>query len=259
MKEYKDQMNRTIRLSVIPRRIVSLVPSQTELLHDLGLGDRVVGITKFCIYPDVWYRSKARIGGTKNASYAKIKALKPDLIIGNKEENEKENIEQLAEIAPVWMSDISNLDEAMDMISRLGVLLDKEAESEMMVKRILSNFLEFSTARNTHLIGKTVLYVIWNNPLISVGENTFIDDMLRRCGMINYTKGSRYPIFEKLNDFDPDFVFLSSEPFPFKEKHMKEMKKIFPGSKILLVDGELFSWYGSRLVYAPDYFSKLIE
>lgn len=257
MKEYKDQMNQTIRLSGIPRRIVSLVPSQTELLYDLGLGDRVIGITKFCIYPDVWYRSKDRVGGTKNANYQKIRALKPDLIIGNKEENEKENIEQLMAIAPVWMSDISNLDEAMDMISRLGELLDKKAESNQMIERIRSNFSVFSKTRNTSLIGKTVLYVIWNNPIISVGENTFIDDMLRRCGMINYTKESRYPVFETTTDVDPDYVFLSSEPFPFKEKHIKEIQIIFSGSKVILVDGELFSWYGSRLLQAPDYFQKI--
>lgn len=259
MKEYKDQMNQTIRLSGIPRRIVSLVPSQTELLYDLGLGDRVVGITKFCIYPDSWFRSKVRVGGTKNVSYEKVKALNPDLIIGNKEENEKENIKQLMEIAPVWMSDISDLQGSLDMIQRIGEMVDKEAESVALIKSIEAKFKDLEASINEELCKKSVLYIIWNNPIIAVGKNTFIDDMLMRCGMINYTKESRYPVFEKGIEKDPDYVFLSSEPFPFKEKHIKEIQIIFPESTVILVDGELFSWYGSRLLHAPEYFQKLIK
>ena len=117
-------MNRTIRLGATPRRIVSLVPSQTELLYDLGLEERVVGITKFCIHPKEWYRSKVRIGGTKNVNFDKVKTLRPDLIIGNKEENFKEDIEALEEIAPVWMSDIFTLDDSLEMINQLGSVLN---------------------------------------------------------------------------------------------------------------------------------------
>ena len=119
MKEFVDQMNNTIRLSGIPRRIVSLVPSQTELLFDLGLGDRVVGITKFCIHPNEWFKNKSRVGGTKDVDFEKVKSLNPDLIIGNKEENEKQNIEELKSIAPVWMSDIFNLDDSLEMIQKI--------------------------------------------------------------------------------------------------------------------------------------------
>lgn len=253
-------MNQTIRLSEIPRRIVSLVPSQTELLFDLGLEDNVVGITKFCIYPDEWYRSKKRVGGTKNVDFEKVKSLKPDLIIGNKEENDKENIEKLMEIAPVWMSDINNLESALEMIHQIGVMIGKVKESNDLIERIESKFskLEAFKRENTEE-KKKVLYIIWNDPIISVGTNTFIDDMLTRCGLINITTESRYPVYKKESNKVPDYVFLSSEPFPFKEKHVDQIKKRFPDSEIRLVDGELFSWYGSRLLEAPDYFMNLIK
>lgn len=259
MKEYIDQMNQTIRLSGTPRRIVSLVPSQTELLFDLGLEDSVVGITKFCIYPDEWFRSKKRVGGTKNVDFEKVKLLKPDLIIGNKEENEKENIEKLTEIAPVWMSDINSLEDALKMIGQIGVIVDKTKESNDLIEGIKSKFLDLDTfIRENIKEKKTVLYIIWNDPVISVGTNTFINDMLIRCGLTNFMAESRYPVYVKENNKIPDYVFLSSEPFPFNEKHLEQMKNKFPDSLIRLVDGEFFSWYGSRLSKAPDYFIELI-
>ena len=104
MELFIDQLQSEIRLDRVPRRIVSLVPSQTELLYDLGLEDEVVGITKFCIHPNKWFSSKDRIGGTKSINIDQVKSLAPDLIIGNKEENTIEDIERLREIAPVWMS-----------------------------------------------------------------------------------------------------------------------------------------------------------
>jgi iron complex transport system substrate-binding protein len=250
-------MNRTIRLGATPKRIVSLVPSQTELLNDLGLGERVVGITKFCIHPKEWYRSKVRVGGTKNVDVEKVKALQSDLIIGNKEENSKEDIEALEKIAPVWMSDIFTLDDSLEMINQLGSVLNVEKESKALIDVIGSEFEKLSDFISGDK-PKNVAYFIWKNPDMIAGKQTFIDDMLSRCGFQNYTSDNRYPTFQVEEDKSLDYIFLSSEPFPFKEKEVLEFQKKYPQSKVMVVDGEYFSWYGSRLNKAPNYFKQLI-
>ena len=261
MQEFVDQMNNTIRLSGVPRRIVSLVPSQTELLFSLGLGDRVVGITKFCIHPDEWFLSKMRVGGTKDVNFDKVLSLKPDLIIGNKEENEKSNIEELSSIAPIWMSDIFNLEDSLQMIKNIGELLQVAENSNRLIENIKKEFslLQDSIQSKSRENNPTVLYLIWRKPFISVGKNTFIDDMLNKCGFTNFINDDRYPEVKLNEGNSPDFVFLSSEPYPFKEKHIKEIRLIYPKAKIRLVDGEMFSWYGSRLLEAPSYFLESIQ
>lgn len=255
MIESIDQMNNAIRLGAYPKRIVSLVPSQTEFLHAIGLKDEVVGITKFCIHPEAWFRSKNRVGGTKNVNFDKVKALQPDLIIGNKEENSKEDIEKLKSICPVWMSDIYNLEDACEMMLKIGELTNKTDQSTKIVSKIQSYF---NSLINQTKSSKSVLYLIWKNPYIAVGKNTFIDDMIQRIGLKNFTLEERYPeIHLSALKEHPDLIYLSSEPFPFKEKHIKDLQEMFPNSKIELVDGELFSWYGSRLQYSADYFKSL--
>ena len=248
-------MKQTIRLGTYPKRIVSLVPSQTEFLHAIGLEDEVVGITKFCIHPEAWFRSKSRLGGTKNVNFDKVKALHPDLIIGNKEENSKEDIEKLKSICPVWMSDIYNLEDAYEMMLKIGELTNKTVQSTKIVSKIKS---DFNSLVNQTKSSKSVLYLIWKNPYLAVGKNTFIDDMIQRIGLKNFTTEERYPeIHLSALKEHPDLIYLSSEPFPFKEKHIEDLQEMFPNSKIELVDGELFSWYGSRLQYSADYFKSL--
>jgi ABC-type Fe3+-hydroxamate transport system substrate-binding protein len=244
-------MNRTIRLEGIPRRIVSLVPSQTELLYELGLSDEVVGITKFCIYPKEWFESKNRVGGTKQVNFEKVLALKPDLIIGNKEENTQEDIEQLEKIAPVWMSDIVTFDDALDMIRTIGNLVGKSKEATEIRTEIETEFSHLPVQSS-----KSVLYFIWKDPNYIVGKSTFIDAMLTKAGFENLCKEERYPEL-KTYEKQPDYIFLSSEPFPFNEDHAIEIKKQFPASKVLFVDGELFSWYGSRMKLFPNYIANL--
>lgn len=254
-------MNQTIRLAPIAigetRRIVSLVPSQTELLHYLGLEDEVVGITKFCIHPKEWFENKARVGGTKAVDLEKVLVLNPDLIIGNKEENTKEDIEMLKSVAPVWMSDIYDLSDAILMLREIGNILDKSDLTDTLIAEILSEFSKLNEfVESTSLKGKTALYFIWNEPGFVAGKNTFIDGMLSQCGFKNATRETRYP--EVPLSLQPDFVFLSSEPFPFEEKHIESFQKRYSKSKIVLVDGEMFSWYGSRLKDAPKYFQELL-
>ncbi len=258
MSDFRDQMNNIIRLESTPSRIVSLVPSQTELLYSLGLEDEVVGITKFCLYPDEWYRGKCRVGGTKNIDINKVVDLKPDLIIGNKEENQKDNINDLLGVAPVWMSDIFNLEDALKMIESVSEITGKVAEGKHLIEEIRAQFQMLTNSDVVkELKGKTVQYFIWHKPDMVAGKRTFIDVMLDACGLINVTDVDRYP--EVKLESSPDFIFLSSEPFPFKDKHVRYFQDAFPNAKIKLVDGEMFSWYGSRLLLAPSYFKDLLE
>ena len=256
-RNHIDQMGRPVEVPEHPQRIISLVPSQTELLHDLGLGDRVVGITKFCIHPEVWFRGKARVGGTKQVDLEKVRALKPDLIIGNKEENERKDIQELEKEFPVWMSDVRDLPGALEMIQRVGELTGTKDKAETIKKDIEAAFAK------QHYIDPTltVAYLIWREPFMVAGHGTFVNDMLQRCGLTNvFDEGdARYPEItpQELAESDPDVILLSSEPYPFKEKHIAEINMICPGTPVRIVDGEMFSWYGSRLLQAPGYFNGL--
>jgi ABC-type Fe3+-hydroxamate transport system substrate-binding protein len=257
MAVYHDQLNRRIDLPVIPKRIISVVPSQTELLFYLGLDEEVIGITKFCIHPAAKFKSKIKIGGTKQLNIEQIRDLKPDLIIANKEENEQSQIEALMHICPVWISDISNLEEAYDMINRVGVLVGKEPAAAGLAGDLKSRFSQL----NIPPLNLRVAYFIWRKPYMAAGRETFINDLLQKCGLINVFQEERYPEISeaKIKVAQPDVVLLSSEPYPFTQRHIDEFKHLLPKSKILLVDGELFSWYGSRLLHAPAYFKQLIE
>jgi ABC-type Fe3+-hydroxamate transport system substrate-binding protein len=259
--EYTDQLNRMILLNSKPKRIISLVPSQTELLYDLGLDQEIIGITKFCVHPESWFRNKTRIGGTKALQIEKIKSLNPDLVIANKEENLKEQIEEIEKFAPVWISDIASLDDALSMISSVGTMVEKTANANNIILEIKSAFARLKeTVENTQS-SKTVLYLIWREPYYCAGSDTFISDMITKCGLKNCIEETRYPEAtpEKILQLSPDYILLSSEPYPFKEKHIAELKKISPGTEVILVDGEMFSWYGSRLRLAPAYFSKVLS
>lgn len=252
---FTDQLNNTIELKSYPKRIVSLVPSQSELLWDLGLREELVGITKFCIHPKELYKSITKIGGTKTIDIQKIRALKPDLIIGNKEENEHGQITELQKEFPVWMSDIYNLENALTMIQSVGALVNRVEEAHKIKDNIQTSFFNLNT------INKSVLYLIWK-PYMAAGKATFIGDMLHKMGLQNVItdKNGRYPnlSLEDIKSLNPEFIFLSSEPYPFKEKHIQEFKEHLPNSKIVLVDGEMFSWYGSRLLKSVSYFNELL-
>lgn len=260
MNSFTDQLGRKLSLQGRPQRIVSLVPSQTELLFDLGLEKEVIGITKFCVHPAAWLASKNIIGGTKNLNLEKIAALQPDFIIGNKEENERSQIEWLSERFPVWMSDIENLDQALDMMIQLGHITGKEAEAQPLCTQIREDFDALAAERTQPHPG--LLYLIWHRPIMAAGKNTFIHEMIRAAGFSNALENhpnTRYPELSEaeITKLRPDYIFLSSEPYPFSDKHIEEYKTLFPGSEIIKVDGEMFSWYGSRLTRAPGYFRRL--
>ncbi len=255
MPEYTDQTGRKLILSHKPRRIVSVVPSQSELLADLGLEAEVIGITKFCIHPGTWFRNKTRIGGTKNLHIQKIRSLQPDLIIANKEENLKEEIELLAKEFPVWVSDIQNLEQSLSMIKSIGNITGKEKEAENIISYIQNEFSKLD-GLNSEL--GPCSYLIWKDPYMTIGGDSFINDMLQRAGFKNvFQHLQRYPEIALSDLKECPMILLSSEPFPFKEKHVEELKALLTQSQILLVDGEMFSWYGSRLIKAPSYFLQL--
>lgn len=258
--EFKDQMNRVFEIPETPKRIISLVPSQTELLVDLGLEDSIVGVTKFCIHPSDLRKKKTIVGGTKNIKIDKIKALKPDIILCNKEENTKDIVEACEQICNVHVSDIFNIDDNLELINQYGVLFNKKDKASKIIKDIQLKCYDFKN----FIKDKSTLkgaYFIWKNPWMVAANNTFIDYILNLNNFENvYNSKERYPEIElsksKLNE-SVEVVLLSSEPFPFKEKHIEELQVYYLKAKIILVDGELFSWYGSRLAKAFKYFETL--
>jgi ABC-type Fe3+-hydroxamate transport system substrate-binding protein len=256
---FTDQLGTVLSIDYPPKNIVSLVPSQTELLFDLGLDTQIKGVTKFCIHPEEQVRSKIRIGGTKKLNLEMIRALKPDLIIGNKEENEKSDIEALQKEFPVWMSDILTLEDAMNMIDSVGELVDRKPEAAYLNHLIKSGFNDLQTLAVDKKINKSVLYLIWAKPYMAAGRSTYINDVLARIGLSNVVVQVRYPVLDVdvLQGLSPDLVFLSSEPYPFKEKHIEKFRQIIPAAEVIVVDGEMFSWYGSRLVKAVEYLFHL--
>ena len=237
-------------------KIISLVPSQSELLWDLGIREELIGITKFCIHPDEMFRSVTRIGGTKNLNIDLIRELKPDLIIANEEENEKSQIEILQKEFNVHVTEIYTLDDSYKMIESIGKMVGKKARALELIAEIQTAFFSLSKP----LRPKKVLYLIWNDPFMAAGKNTIIDDLLMHAGFENCLHMGRYPVLslKEIEALEPELIFLSSEPFPFSEKHF-ELFKSLAKAKPMIVDGEMFSWYGSRVKSAPAYFKTLRE
>ena len=261
MQAFTDQTGHTIFLENTPKRIVSLVPSQTELLFDLGLDEQVVGTTKFCVHPPEWFYTKKRVGGTKKLHFDIIHQLQPDLIIANKEENVKEQVEELAKDYPVWISDVTDLPTACEMIEQIGLLINKPENAKELISTIKVNFSRLPSSNNK----LRTCYFIWNDPYMTIGGDTFIHSMMEAAGFENIFKSKqRYPAvtIKDLVIANCELLLLSSEPYPFKQKHIDELKQALDkiglsDIKILLVDGEMFSWYGSRLLHAPQYFKEL--
>jgi ABC-type Fe3+-hydroxamate transport system substrate-binding protein len=230
-----------------PKRIISLVPSLSKTVYDLTNGGHPSGITKFCIHPDVMFRSLPRVGGTKKIDIEKVKKLEPDLVLANKEENIKEQIEEIGNFTTVWLSDIISITDITEWISICAQIIGFPEKGKIMIKQIenvLNNIKD-------KWKGKTVVYLIWKEPWMTVGYDTFIHSILNHIGMKNlYDNQPRYPVTspEEIKTLKPDYVFLSSEPFPFKDKDVKELQPYFTESKVCHVKGELFSWYGSYLL-----------
>ena len=257
-----DQLGNTVQIEFPPKRIVSLVPSQTEFLFDIGLNDEIVGVTRFCIHPAEKVKDKTKIGGTKKFNIERIKSLNPDLIIGNKEENYETGITELSKHFPVWISDIFTLNDALAMMLELGRIAGRQDAAHSLANTIESQFCTLADNFAKDRSKRNCAYFIWRKPYMVAASNTFIDHMLHAAGFSNVFSGEkRYPEInpETLQSLNPDFIFLSSEPYSFSEKHFEEFQAFAPNAKVILVDGEMFSWYGSRLKYAPAYFLELCK
>lgn len=237
-------------------KVVSLVPSITEALFDLGLTENeVIGRTKFCIHPEGKVKGVPIIGGTKNINIDKIKALKPDLILANKEENVKEQVEALMEDCKVLITNVETTEDNYYLLKTLGNIFNKEERAQQFNLKIY-DVLEQSKLNSTNV--KTA-YLIWKNPYMTIGSDTFIHKILTEIGFENIFKDkTRYPEIQMEDLADADVIMLSSEPFPFKEKHIEEMKAFYPDKKIMIVDGEAFSWYGTHIAKCGDYFKELL-
>lgn len=257
MRTFVDPCGRVVTLSSQPRRIVSLVPSQTELLHRLGLGDRVVGITKFCVHPKEWYTSKHRVGGTKKLNREVIKTLKPDLVIANKEENLEEDVLWLESFVPTWVSNVRTLHDAIDLIDKVGQITNAFQAAADLKADLQPILMQLESARRIK-----AAYLIWQEPYMAVGPETFVHHMLGAAGFDNVVPIARYPqiTLEQLQDWNPDVVLLSSEPFPFSASHAAALQGVLPlQTKVILVDGELCSWYGPRMLLGIPYLQALCQ
>ncbi len=264
MHLYKDQIGRTFELKAPPQRIISLVPSQTELLCDLGLEASIVGVTKFCVHPNHIRKAKTEIGGTKKLHFNRIDALNPDLIIANKEENNREDVNKLSEKYPVYVSDIENLNHAQAFAKDMGTLAGNEEKAKQL-NREISNAIASIKKVAEGLKPVKVLYLIWKDPYMAAGTDSFITEMLQICGITNCLDkwgeaGLRYPeiTIGQIKSLKPDVILLSSEPYPFKTIHGSEITEQ-TAIKTMGVDGEAFSWYGSRILHCLPYLQQFTQ
>lgn len=260
MKIIKDQLGREISLKSSPKRIISLVPSQTELLCDLGLENELVGITKFCVHPYHLKATKTIVGGTKKVDFEKIKGLQPDFILCNKEENSYDFLPELEIIAPTYFSDVNTIQDSINLITDLGIILNRRTESSNLIAKINFKLNDFKNFIKDKPIRK-VAYFIWSKPWMAVGNDTYINEILKLNKFENiYSNMSRYPkveISKIRHEGDPDVIILSSEPFAFKDEHAMKISTYTNRSITVFADGEFFSWHGSRLLLAFDYFKEL--
>jgi ABC-type Fe3+-hydroxamate transport system substrate-binding protein len=237
-------------------KVVSLVPSITEALFDLGLTENeIVGRTKFCIHPEEKVKNVAIIGGTKNINIDKIKALQPDLILANKEENIKEQVEALMDDFKVIVTNVENIEDNYYLLKNLGKIFNKEERAQLFNLKIYEILNEAKIKSNIK-----VAYLIWKNPYMTIGSDTFIHKILGEIGFENIFKDKkRYPEIQTEDLAEADIIMLSSEPFPFKEKHIEELREFYPDKKIMIVDGEAFSWYGTHIAKCENYFKELVS
>lgn len=257
MNTFIDHLNRELQIPDSPKRIISICPAITETLFAIGAAEQVVGRTKFCIFPKDEVESLPHVGGTKDVSIDKVRDLKPDLILAEKEENTKEIVEALSEIAPVVVFEVQTIEHSYRLIQDLG-----EVTGHLEQAKTIASDAKLAFERLPKLQNSRVLYFIWRKPYMVVGNTTYIQSVLEHLGLENAAKHleGRYPALtpELLKELAPDAILLSSEPFPFSEKHQKEFATILPDTPILLVDGEMF-WYGSKMLEASPYYALLVD
>jgi ABC-type Fe3+-hydroxamate transport system substrate-binding protein len=251
-----DHLGNTIHFKMPPKRILSLVPSQTELIADLGMQDYIVGVTKFCVYPTSIRKKAKVVGGTKNVHFDKIKLLKPDIILCNKEENTKEMVGELQNIAPVHVAEVVSLEDAYQLMLDYGQLFHQIEKANELIEETKANFQKLKSISAQHQKHR-VAYFIWKKPWMVAANQTYINSMINELGLINvFEHLNRYPEVNLDNLPEVDWIFLSSEPFPFKKDDFSAFSN--KRLKLEVVDGECFSWFGSRMKKSFSYFENLL-
>ena len=230
------------------QKIISLVPSLTELVIDLGLEDHLVGRTRFCVNPQEVVEEIPIVGGTKNPRLNKIREISPDYIIANKEENRPEHVTELMDDFEVNVTEIATIEDALITIHEFGQVFDREKAANQLITDIQNRLEERPDESELR-----TAYMIWKDPWMTVGHDTYIHDVMQHWNLTNvFGDKTRYPEFNlnELKKYNPDLVLLSSEPYPFKEKHIAQVEEVCPAARVLLVEGEWFSWYGSHMKHA---------
>ena len=250
-----DHLDRTVEYPYPPKRIVSLVPGITDTLFSLGLGNRVAGRTRFCVHPQGEVEGIPRVAGTKDLNLEKIRNVRPELILAEKEENTKEMVEQLEKEFPVYVFEIRSVHDAYNMINDLGDITGTSEKAETLIADIQAGFSRLPDFR-----GKRFAYCIWKKPYMVVGGDTYIQSVFERMGLVSAFSGfgDRYPSVTE-EDFQMaglDYLFLSTEPFPFNEEHVRKFASILPDVNVMLLNGEML-WYGPRMLEAAEYFSRV--
>jgi iron complex transport system substrate-binding protein len=256
-KTVRDDLGRDVTLESPRRRIVCLCPSLTETLFALGLAEQVVGRTRYCIHPAKQVEGAAVVGGTHDVDIDRVQALKPDLVVAAKDENPRQAVETLADSLPVFVCDVTDYESALYAITNLGNLVDRAEQAAALVHDIRQAFTRVQPQARHR-----VAYLIWRDPYMAVGGGTYIDALLQKCGLDNVCRDlpGRYPglSIEALRRLAPAYVFLSSEPFSFDDSHVAELTDQLPNARVIRIDGEMFAWYGSRMLAAADYLARLI-
>ncbi len=247
-----DHLNRTIELKTKPQRVVSLVPSITETLAGLGLEKNLIAVTRFCKYPPDVVEQLPKIGGPKKINLEKIVALKPDLVIAVKEENDREQVLKLSEQIPVVVFDVNTIEDSFDMLNLLGQLFGVEQIANRWVNSIMKKTTDIKTSVSNH----KALYLIWKKPWMAAGTDTFIGSMMRLAGFNNIVNG-RYPEISRQEFDKAQIILLATEPYHFTETHQKQLANEFPDKKVVVVDGEMFTWYGTHMLKALDYLKQI--
>ncbi len=256
---FEDQLKRKIVLSSAPQRIVSLVPSQSELLCFLGLEEQIVGVTAYCVEPPGLLENKTVVGGTKNFDIQKILALDPDLVIANKEENPPGLVEALAAEVPVWVSDVNSLHTAREMILGIGALCRRSEAALQLVQQIDHDWAQLPRlARPLRF-----LFVIWKDPYMVASRDTYISQLLKSAGFENACQDTngRYPTMDEtaIAKSDAEVVFLTSEPYCFSTAELFYLSDKYDKKEYRIVNGQNFSWYGSRIIQSINTIDRIIR
>ena len=263
-----DASGVALALSAAPRRIVSLIPSTTELLCALGLAEALVGVTVYCVEPRDVVRGKTRVGGEKDPDLAAIRSLAPDLVIANVEENRREDVDALRAVGiPVWVTYPRTVAEGLAMIRDLGEVTGARDRARALLDTLEPLYAQ-ARARAAARPPVSVFYPIWREPWMTVGADTYVHDLLATCGGANvFADRVRYPTItlDEMAARGPEVIFLPDEPFRFRRAHLRDFDA-YPAvpavrnGRMHLVDGKPFSWHGPRLAEAlrklPDLLTR---